>query len=264
MMMSRKGTFFVSEIESESHWMMFQSFNGGRSVRIVSKFIKRFARIGKSRFAKKLFMLSMLFKIVVLIIPISSVPAHATALQVPEIRASNEIVLSRDQTVVHFNAASVVIKSGESNTTIIKEQELKERQKTVVAQKTFVTTAAPNLAELRLIYAAAGDRFTVPFELIEAVHQVESGKSWDTAHHSSAGAVGPMQFMPGTWAAYAVDAGGGGRITSARDSIFTAARYMRAHYDSGGSWDSALYAYNHSTRYVSMVKQMARELGADL
>jgi hypothetical protein len=89
---------------------------------------------------------------------------------------------------------------------------------------------------------------------IETQHgQYEAG--CDT---SSAGAKGPMQFMPSTWDAYGLDGDGDGyaNICDYQDAIPSAANYLTA---SGApeDWDSALYAYNHSWAYVNDVKNAA-------
>src|SRR3546814_18632247 len=72
---------------------------------------------------------------------------------------------------------------------------------------------------------------------------------------SAAGAQGPMQFMPATWAAY----GGGGDINDTRDAIFGAARYLAAN-NGANDIDHALYRYNHSNRYVRGVKLYAEPI----
>ena len=74
---------------------------------------------------------------------------------------------------------------------------------------------------------------------------------------SSAGAVGPMQFMPATWTAY-----GEGDINNPKDAIQAAARYL---FISGGrmNMDQAIYAYNHSTDYVAAVDYYADAIRQD-
>ncbi len=75
---------------------------------------------------------------------------------------------------------------------------------------------------------------------------------------STAGAQGPMQFMPSTFAAY----GGGGDILSPRDSIMAAGRYLAAN-GFADDRDHALYRYNNSDLYVQAVNDYAAIFAAD-
>ncbi|MCZ3387211.1 MAG: lytic transglycosylase domain-containing protein, partial [Actinomycetia bacterium] len=81
---------------------------------------------------------------------------------------------------------------------------------------------------------------------------------------SSAGAMGPMQFLPSTFAAYAVDGDGDGiaDIWNPADSIYSAARYLCANGAGGGprALYNALYRYNPADWYVIMVVRVAGEL----
>jgi membrane-bound lytic murein transglycosylase B len=103
------------------------------------------------------------------------------------------------------------------------------------------------LAELQADYEAAGAATGVPWQYLAAVHLVETATGRIEAT-STAGAQGPMQFLPATWAAY----GAGGDIHDTRDAIFAAARYLAAN---GGATDirPALWRYNHSDHYVEGV-----------
>lgn len=75
---------------------------------------------------------------------------------------------------------------------------------------------------------------------------------------SSAGAHGPMQFMPSTFAAY----GGNGDIFSPHDSIMAAGRYLAANGFAQDP-DHALFRYNNSDLYVQAVKDYAAVLASD-
>jgi hypothetical protein len=75
---------------------------------------------------------------------------------------------------------------------------------------------------------------------------------------SAAGAQGPMQFMPSTFAAY----GEGGDIHSPRDSIMAAGRMLAAN-GFAENRDSALFRYNNSDHYVQAVNDYAAVLAAD-
>ena len=75
---------------------------------------------------------------------------------------------------------------------------------------------------------------------------------------SSAGAQGPMQFLPSTFAKY----GDGGDIVSPHDSIMAAGRFLAANgfADDHGH---AIFGYNHSGHYVSAVDDYAAVLASD-
>jgi membrane-bound lytic murein transglycosylase B len=118
----------------------------------------------------------------------------------------------------------------------------------------------PEFAALYLrVQAATG----TPWQLLAAVHQVETGQSGDTARTSYAGAQGPMQFMPATFRAYAKDGDGNGTatITDLEDAMMTAGRYLAAGGADKGSYNTALYNYNHSYVYVNKVLGIAHTLG---
>ena len=102
--------------------------------------------------------------------------------------------------------------------------------------------------------AAAGG---VPWQYLAAIHLVET-RMGRIKGDSTAGAQGPMQFIPSTWAIY----GRGGDVTSNRDAIFAAARYLRA---TGAPSDMAraLRAYNNSARYVRAITHYAEQMVAD-
>jgi membrane-bound lytic murein transglycosylase B len=101
--------------------------------------------------------------------------------------------------------------------------------------------------------------------ILAAIGQVESGHGRDTST-SYAGAVGPMQFLPATFAAYAVDGDHDGfaDITNPTDAIFTAARYLCANGASAGpaSLANAIFHYNHAGWYVQMVLALAKQYAA--
>ncbi|HKQ41683.1 MAG TPA: lytic transglycosylase domain-containing protein, partial [Pseudonocardia sp.] len=98
------------------------------------------------------------------------------------------------------------------------------------------------------------ERFGVAWEVLAAVMLVET-RMGRVRSNSSAGAQGPMQFLPSTWRAYGL----GGDIRDPRDAIMGAANYLRA---SGGRTNlrRALFAYNHSSLYVDAVLLLARRI----
>ncbi len=105
----------------------------------------------------------------------------------------------------------------------------------------------------------AASTYNIPTQLLAAVWQIESGKQFCTTVQSHAGAKGPLQFVSGTWNKYAHDGNGDGvkNVFDARDALFGAAKLLAANGANQGDYSKALYAYNHSARYVAQVKQMA-------
>lgn len=113
------------------------------------------------------------------------------------------------------------------------------------------------------LYAQAEKAYGVPRQILAAVHMVESGQAGDSNVRSYAGAQGPMQFMPSTFRAYAVDGDGDGAksIYDVHDAVFTAAKYLATNGAASGRVSNALYRYNHSYSYVAKVLSIARSYG---
>lgn len=122
----------------------------------------------------------------------------------------------------------------------------------------FRTGPAEPAERLLGYYREAQRRFGVPWQVLAAVNFVETafGK---VRSPSTAGAQGPMQFLPATWRAYGL----GGDIYDPHDSILGAANYLRAS-GAPGNLRRALYAYNHSRLYVEAVLAYARVMRRDL
>jgi hypothetical protein len=110
------------------------------------------------------------------------------------------------------------------------------------------------------IYQAAGIQYGIPWEVLAAINEIETdyGRNLNV---SSAGALGWMQFMPGSWQTYGVDANEDGRKDPYNpvDAVFAAARYLKA---AGADTDlgRAIFAYNHAGWYVDSVIARARLL----
>ena len=111
--------------------------------------------------------------------------------------------------------------------------------------------------------AAAGTCAGLRWTLLAAVGQVESGHGRNNGP-SSAGAIGPMQFMPATFASYGVDGDGDGKADpwNPADAIPAAARYLCASGldASDAGVQRALLAYNHAQWYVDLVLAAERAI----
>ena len=115
----------------------------------------------------------------------------------------------------------------------------------------------------RALYQAAA-RYCpgLSWTVLAAIGQVESGHGVNVGP-SSAGALGPMQFLPSTWAFAGVDGDGDGKadIMSPYDAVPAAALYLcRNGAGRGGqSLYDAIFSYNHADWYVREVLALAAQ-----
>jgi membrane-bound lytic murein transglycosylase B len=96
--------------------------------------------------------------------------------------------------------------------------------------------------------------------MIRAIRDTDDGRldndrTWDRA-------VGPMQFIPGTWAMWSADGDGDGREDpqDLDDAALAAGRYLcRNGGDLGtaAGWRRAILTYNHSRDYLQAVRDRA-------
>lgn len=123
------------------------------------------------------------------------------------------------------------------------------------APTTTAETTIP--AGLMPLYISAEQQYGVPWSLLAAINSIESGFGQNLGP-SSAGALGPMQFMPATWRRYGIDGDGDGRtnVMDAQDAIPAAARYLKAS-GAPGDLQKAVFAYNHAQWYVDKVLSLA-------
>jgi hypothetical protein len=110
--------------------------------------------------------------------------------------------------------------------------------------------------ELLGYYRQAEAATGVGWNYLAAIHLIETGLG-RIAGTSSAGAQGPMQFLPSTFAEY----GDGGDIHSLHDSIMAAGRHLAAN-GFAEDRDGAIFRYNNSNRYVQAVNDYAAVLAA--
>lgn len=113
-------------------------------------------------------------------------------------------------------------------------------------------------AELLSAYHQAEAATGVGWQYLAAINLVESGMG-RIRGLSTAGAQGPMQFLPSTFAEY----GEGGDIDDPGDSILAAARLLARNGFDRGDIDNALYRYNNSNAYVRAIRAIADVIAAD-
>ncbi|PSO54751.1 MAG: lytic transglycosylase [Actinobacteria bacterium QS_5_72_10] len=112
------------------------------------------------------------------------------------------------------------------------------------------------LGELRDAYEASAAQAGIHWSYLAAINLIET-KMGRIHGVSSAGARGPMQFLPSTW-----ELVGAGSIHDERDAIMAAGRLL-AQNGAPGDMDAALMAYNPDTRYVTAVQQYAAAIRAE-
>jgi len=98
--------------------------------------------------------------------------------------------------------------------------------------------------------------------VLAAIGQIESGDGANNGP-SSAGALGPMQFMPATWAEWGINGfgpPGSPDIMNPLDAVPSAARMLcAAGAGNPATLSQAIFAYNHATWYVAEVLALASE-----
>ncbi|MFG1827531.1 NlpC/P60 family protein [Microbispora hainanensis] len=114
------------------------------------------------------------------------------------------------------------------------------------------------------LYQQAGQKYGIPWQVLAGIGKAESDHGRGTGvgirdGANRAGAMGPMQFLDTTWAAYGVDGNGDGRtdVYDPADAIPSAAKYLKAN---GAPADMyrAVWRYNHADWYVRRVLGFAR------
>jgi soluble lytic murein transglycosylase-like protein len=123
--------------------------------------------------------------------------------------------------------------------------------------RAFRTGPAEPATLLLRHYLAAQRRFGVSRYVLAAVNFVESAFN-KLRNTSTAGAQGPMQFLPATWRAYGL----GGNVRDPHDAILGAANYLHAN-GAPRSYRRALFRYNPSWSYVNAVLRYTRLIRTD-
>ena len=103
--------------------------------------------------------------------------------------------------------------------------------------------------------------------MLAAIGQIESADGTNVGP-STAGAMGPMQFLPSTWTVWGTDGFGDTgppNILNPYDAVPSAARMLCADgaAGSGQALSQAIFDYNHANWYVREVLALAAEYAAD-
>jgi hypothetical protein len=108
---------------------------------------------------------------------------------------------------------------------------------------------------------------SLSWTVLAAIGQIESADGTNDGP-SPAGALGPMQFEPSTWAAWGIDGfgqTGPPNIMNPYDAVPSAARMLCADGAAAGgaALSAAIFDYNHANWYVSEVLSLAAEYAQD-
>jgi membrane-bound lytic murein transglycosylase B len=182
---------------------------------------------------------------------------EAAAIRLQDLLAAAEAKLqalsSRAKTLLEAQQAAQALAAAQAEA----------EQAGLAAAATATARGIPN-DYLALYRGAATTCPGMDWHVLAAIGQVESGHGRNVGP-SSAGAEGPMQFLPATFAAYAVDGNKDGvmDIWNPADAVYTAAHYLCAN---GGGTPTglqfAIFRYNHADWYVQMVLRIAAQLTA--
>jgi hypothetical protein len=107
----------------------------------------------------------------------------------------------------------------------------------------------------------------LPWTVLAAIGQIESADGTNVGP-SSAGALGPMQFLPSTWAIWGTDGfgqTGPPDVMNPYDAVPAAARLLCADGAArgGAALSAAIFDYNHADWYVREVLQLAAAYAAE-
>jgi Transglycosylase SLT domain len=118
------------------------------------------------------------------------------------------------------------------------------------------------------LFQASAARYCpgLSWTVLAAIGQIESGDGSNMGP-SSAGALGPMQFLPSTWREWGITAfgeTGAPDIMDPFDAVPAAARLLcAAGAGSASGLYGAIFAYNHAAWYVNEVLALAHEYARD-
>jgi membrane-bound lytic murein transglycosylase B len=174
------------------------------------------------------------------------------AVQLEDLLAEQQTLLNETKaTASRLRAAEDALRAAQSSYSAITSERIRTIQPSAMSPEYF-----------DLYHAAAATCPGLSWTVLAAIGQVETGHGRNT-NTSSAGAQGPMQFMPATFAAYGVDGNNDGvtDIFNPADAIYSAAHYLCANGAGRGNLSGAIFRYNHAGWYVQLVLTLAQRYG---
>jgi hypothetical protein len=184
--------------------------------------------------------------------------------------------ISRKLGLVH-RVAALISAPGPSIGTLTAQvrRVLGERAKVVDlrAQRPATGTTPPRpgqIASYLQLFQASAAKYCpqMSWTVLAAIGQIESADGQNMGP-SSAGALGPMQFLPSTWAEWGINGfgpPGPPDIMNPFDAVPSAARMLCADGASSGTQTGlrrAIFAYNHADWYVNEVLALAGRYAAE-
>ena len=131
------------------------------------------------------------------------------------------------------------------------------------------TVPAGRPASYLELFRASAARYCpgLSWTVLAAIGQIESGDGQNMGP-STAGALGPMQFLPSTWQAWGINGfgeAGPPNIMDPFDAVPSAARMLCADGATAGGQGlrQAIFDYNHADWYVDEVLTLAAEYAAE-
>ena len=204
----------------------------------------------------------------------------ATALSVPGVDAIVDQARSAQLGLVKNVAVLIDAPGADLSTLITKVQSViggsgKVRNlvafSVVTAGKLPVATNVPTAGvpkSLVTLYQESAEEYCpgMSWTVLAAINEIESGDGANEGP-SSAGALGPMQFIPSTWAEWGIDGfgqTGTPNVMDPLDAVPSAARLLcAAGAGKTATLSAAIFAYNHATWYVAEVLALAGEYAQD-
>ena len=181
--------------------------------------------------------------------------------RVLQLKANKKQPVKADQAAGSFLDAITHLLSGKDKPSAqeLKAQKIKLAKHATIKLAAKLSNLSPSgldmsVSDAHLIALAAKKNGVLPGDLA-AIYHIETSWGDLAGDTSSAGAQGPMQFMPATWASY----GNGKSVYNHAAAFDAAARYLKASgYDAKSQQAryNAFLSYNHADWYAQDVLKM--------